>query len=132
MTSTTKAQQASKPAALKYRVAVRHIAQDQGWTFTQVATNVDQFTKGEVTIQVHHSPTHLITRAELADPKGQNDMAGSQGKMFTVQAWLTGVADPINPKTGKGKRFIRLTDDQVASFESGKGLGLIKTIQPKA
>lgn len=125
MTVTSKA-----PTGTKYRVAIRVIAADNGWKFEQLSTSVDRFTKGKTVVDVAHSPTNLISTAEKVEGNSHT-RAGSQGKMFTVQAWLTGVADPIDPKTGKGKRFIRLTPEQVLKFESNKGIALIKVIDSK-
>lgn len=115
----------------KYRVAIRVIGIDNGWKFDQISTSTDRFTKGKTVVDVVHSPTNLISTAEKVEGNSHTQ-AGSQGKMFTVQAWLTGVADPIDSKTGKGKRFIRLTPEQVLKFESGKGVALIKTLDTAA
>lgn len=126
MSTTTKV-----PNGTKYRVAIRVIAQDNSWKFEQISTSTDRFTKGKQVIDVVHSPTNAISTAEKVEGNSHT-RAGTQGKMFTVQAWLTGIADPIDPKTGKGKRFIRLTPEQMLKFESGKGVALIKAMEPAA
>lgn len=104
--------------ATKYRVAVRQIAVDNGWTFSQTSAATDRFSKGSTTVDVHHSPSHLISNAEIATPKGLDTIKGS-GKMFEVQAVLTGVADPDH------SHFIRLSGEQVVKFESGQGIAKI-------
>ena len=115
------------PAATKYRIAIRQIAVDNGWTFKQLNPSVDRFTKGNQRVDVQHGPSNLIAAAERAVG---NSIArsGTQGKMFVVQSWLTGVKDEINPKTGKGSNFIRLTPEQVAKFESGQGIAKIASV----
>lgn len=114
------------PAGTKYRVAIRQIAVDNGWTFKQLNAGVDRFTKGDQRVDVSHGPSNLIASAERAIGNSIA-RAGTQGKMFVVQSWLTGVKDEINPKTGKGSNFIRLTPEQVAKYESGKGIAKIST-----
>lgn len=117
------------PDGAKYRVAIRFIAEANGWVFTQIDTATDSFTRGEETVVVTHTPSQRIKAAQYAS--GEHfDTAGPQGKMFTVQAWLTGVADPINPATGKGSNFIRLSPELVKKYESGRGLAKIAVIEP--
>jgi hypothetical protein len=129
MTLTTTAQEITAsikvlPPATKYRIKVRFIAVDNGWEFEQIAPNVDRFTKGNARVDVTHGSRDLIVHAERAVGNSVAS-AGKQGKMFTVQAWLTGVADPIDPKTGKGRNFIRLSVEETAKLESGQGLAKI-------
>ena len=113
----------------KYRVAVRVIAVDNKWTYEQFGP-IDRFSKGNVVIDVTYGPSNSISTAEKV-AGNSHTLTGSTGKMFVVQEWLTGIKDPINPKTGKGVRFIRLTTDQVTKFESGKGIALIKAAEVK-
>ena len=113
----------------KYRVAIRHIGVDNSWTFDQPDASRDVFTRGDEKITVHHNHNNAITAAERQVGKDANveSLPSSRGKMFVVQEWLTGIEDTYDPKTGKGKRFIRLTDEQVRRFESGQGMAKIKT-----
>lgn len=106
-----------KPAT-KYRVAIRDIAIRNGWTFEQVSESTDRFEKNNSVALVHHGPSNLITRAELTTPKG-TQVSAKSGKMFDVQAWLTGVADPDR------SNFIRLSPEQVKKFESGESIAKI-------
>jgi hypothetical protein len=108
--------------ATKYRVEIRKIAVANGWEFEQLADNprVDRFTKGKTVVDVTHGPSNLITTAEKLDGK-ELVPAPSNGKMFTVQAWLTGIADPDH------SRSIRLSREQAAANESGQGLAKIVT-----
>lgn len=123
----TTSKQAKVTNSTKYRVAIRSIAVDQGWAFSQISSETDLFTKDGVSIRVHHGPSQLISFAEKADEKGSYDqlVKGAGKKMFKVQSWLTGVADPEH------RNYIRLSDEQVAEFESGKGLAMVKVL-PKA
>ena len=50
--------------ATKYRVAIRDIAVANGWTFNQLSTSIDQFTKGDDVVAVQHGPSNLISTAE--------------------------------------------------------------------
>jgi cell division septation protein DedD len=108
-----------KPAT-KYRVAIRDIAVTNGWTFRQLSPSIDQFTKDDAVIAVEHGPSNLITRAERLVGDKQLDTARKRGKMFDVQAWLTGQPDPDQ------QRYIRLSADQVRRYESGQGIAKIE------
>jgi hypothetical protein len=107
-----------KPAT-KYRVAIRDIAVSQGWTFEQRSVQTDRFTKGATTIDVHHGPSNLIRSAEILVPGKPIKRIEGGGKMFEVQAVLTGQPDPTH------KRFIRLNNEQIARYESGQGIAKI-------
>lgn len=111
--------------ATKYRVAIRDIAISHGWEFTQIATSTDRFTKGGATIDVHHGPSNLITVAEKVDGKSITKTSRS-GKMFDVQAWLTGTPDPDRTN------YIRLTEEQIRAYESGQGKAKIAVIDAPA
>lgn len=104
--------------ATKYRVAIRDMAIANGWTFTQVGS-LDRFEKGDQVVAVEHGPSNLITRAAKSVANRQFDETPRAGKMFVVQEWLTGVADPDH------SRFIRLTPEQVRKYESGQGIAKI-------
>ena len=106
--------------ATKYRVAIRDIAIRNAWTFTQVSDRTDRFEKKGTVVDVHHGPSNLIVKAEKVDGKSHVE-TGRGGKMFDVQAWLTGVADP------ERENYIRLSPEQVAKFESGQGIAKIST-----
>lgn len=112
----------------KYRVAIRTIAVDNGWTFDQPDFSRDVFTRDGETLTVHHNHNNAITAAERQVNPDANveSLPSTRGKMFVVQEWLTGIEDTYDPKTGKGKRFIRLTPEQVKRFESGQGIAKIK------
>lgn len=109
--------------ATKYRVAIRDIAIANDWTFTQVSPTLDRFEKGDQVVAVEHGPSNLITRAAKSVGKKQFDETPRAGKMFVVQEWLTGVADPDH------QRFIRLTPEQVRKYESGQGIAKIAMAQ---
>jgi len=67
MSTTTNATPSTTKLAggVLYRVAVRAQAVAQGWTFTQTATGVDTFTKGDTTVQLKHGPKSIMVSAEL-------------------------------------------------------------------
>lgn len=104
--------------ATKYRVAIRDIAIQNGWRFEQLG-RIDRFTKGDEVVAVEHGPSNLITRAERAKGTNHFETARNRGKMFDVQAWLTGVPDP------EQERYIRLSPEQVRKYESGQGIAKI-------
>lgn len=102
--------------ATKYRVAVRDIAIQNGWTFTQLNPQLDKFEKNGTVIAVSHGPSNLISTAEKLTADNKHDVTERSGKMFQVQEWLTGIADPNH------ERYIRLTPEQVKRYESGQGI----------
>ena len=108
--------------ATKYRVAIRDIAVANGWTFNQLSTSIDQFTKGDDVVAVQHGPSNLISTAERRIGDKGHDVVSRAGKMFQVQAWLTGQPDPDHT------RYIRLTPEQVRRYESGQGIAKISRI----
>jgi hypothetical protein len=122
MSTTTTAVQSN---ATKYRVAVRVIGVDNKFVFAQVDPFTDSFTRGDTVIHVRHNGNDRITEAEMVQGDSITRLPSSRGKMFVVQEWLTGIADEYDPKTGKGKRFINLSPEQVKLFESGKGVAKI-------
>ena len=111
-TSTTK-------PATKYRVAIRDQAVNNGWVFTPLGEAIDRFEKGNVVIDVTHGPSDLITTAEKVDGKSHVKVP-KKGKMFVVQEWITGIADPDQ------ERFIRLTPEQIRQYESGQGIAKVR------
>ncbi|WP_457095118.1 hypothetical protein [Mycobacteroides abscessus] len=113
-------------SATKFRVAVRYAAQANGWVFEQISTNVDQYTKGDTVVHVHHGASDLVTRAEKLEGTKPIDqiIPGSKLKVERVHNWLA-------PKD-KATDFLRVPAAQVAEYESGKGLALIKVMdEPK-
>lgn len=127
-TLTAPSAEITVPANTKYRVAIRSIAVDNGWTFDQPDASRDVFTRDGETLTVHHNHNNAITAAErqVSPDANVESLPSTRGKMFVVQEWLTGIEDTYDPKTGKGKRFIRLTPEQVKRFESGQGIAKIK------
>lgn len=113
---------ATTTPATKYRVAIRDIAVANGWTFDQLSTSLDQFTKGDDVIVVAHGPSNLISTAERRIGDKGHDVVSRSGKMFQVQAWLTGQPDPDHT------RYIRLSAEQVRKYESGQGIAKIARI----
>lgn len=117
----------------KYRVAIRDIGQQAGWTFTQVATSTDRFTQGEVTWDATYTAGDRLREVEkVVKGAAPVRMDWKRGKLFRLQEALTGIADEYDPKTGKGKRFIRLSADQVKTYESGRGIAKIASITKEA
>lgn len=113
-------------SATKFRVAVRYAAQANGWTFEQISTNVDQYTKGQTTVHVHHGASDLVTKAEKLEGAKpiEQIIPGSKLKVEKVHNWLA-------PKD-QATEFLKVPADKVAEFESGKGLALIKVMdEPK-
>ncbi|SHT84073.1 Uncharacterised protein [Mycobacteroides abscessus subsp. abscessus] len=113
-------------SATKFRVAVRYAAQANGWTFEQISTNVDQYTKGQTTVHVHHGASDLVTKAEKLEGTKpiEQIIPGSKLKVEKVHNWLA-------PKE-QATEFLKVPADKVAEFESGKGLALIKVMdEPK-
>lgn len=114
-------------SATKFRVAVRFAAHANGWAFEQISTNIDQYTKGDTVVHVHHGASDLVTKAEKLEGTKPIDqiIPGSKLKVERVHNWLA-------PKD-KATDFLKVPAAQVAEYESGKGLALIKVIdEPKA
>ncbi|SKX80727.1 Uncharacterised protein [Mycobacteroides abscessus subsp. bolletii] len=114
-------------SATKFRVAVRHAAQANGWAFEQISTNTDAYTKGDTVVHVHHGASDLVTKAEkLVGTKPiEQIIPGSKLKIEKVHNWLAA--------KDQATEFLRVPADKVAEFESGKGLALIKVMdEPKA
>lgn len=109
-------------SATKFRVAVRYAAQANGWAFEQISTNVDQYTKGQTTVHVHHGASDLVTKAEKLEGAKpiEQIIPGSKLKVEKVHNWLA-------PKD-QATEFLKVPADKVAEFESGKGLALIKVM----
>ncbi|SIB67357.1 hypothetical protein [Mycobacteroides abscessus] len=113
-------------SATKFRVAVRFAAHANGWAFEQISTNVDQYTKGDTVVHVHHGASDLVTKAEKLEGTKPIDqiIPGSKLKVERVHNWLA-------PKD-KATDFLKVPAAQVAQYESGKGLALIKVMdEPK-
>lgn len=130
-TSTAKASTAKAQTLTPgqvYRIALRAKAVQLGWTFSQLSTsNTDSFTKGEVTIHVHHSAADILTGGQVTDGKALDSLKGT-GKWEQAQAKLSG-------SKWNGKRVVLSKADRAAlaaAHPLGKGLGLIKGTAAKA
>lgn len=110
--------------ATKYRIAVRALAVEKGWKFVQTTTGTDRFERAGVVVDVHHGQANRIAAAEMTDGKSFAKTTRA-AKMLQVQTWLTGEA------VDRFKTSANFSDEQLAQFESGKGIALIKKIAPK-
>lgn len=128
-TPAAKAPAAATPApalkpvkvATKYRVAIRDIAVEVGWTMTQISTNIDRFERAGVVLDVHHGPADRIVAAEKVEGNSHTWVAehGHDRKMFRVRDALVGTKNPS---------YLVLTPEQVARYESGRGIAAVKVI----
>ena len=100
----------------RYRVAMRYLADADGWVVRQPSPLVDQFERGGVVIRAHYSPGDLLRSAEMMVPGQSVVRTPSRKAMFVLQEWVTGIPDP------KYMRYMPMPKEQVVKYESGKGL----------
>jgi hypothetical protein len=111
------------PLARKYRVQIRELAKEAGWSFRQTSTATDRFEREGTVVEVHHGKGDRIAAAEIAGPDHTDQLPGkSRGKWFVVREWLTG---------DTSRTYKPLDDETVAKYESNKGIALVKTMAPK-
>jgi len=112
MSTTTKS--APITAISKYRALFLILAAEQGWKYTQVLTQVDQFTKGDHVITVKWGATQMVeflhTQGKAIAPNGQ--VAG--GAASKLQKLQTQMGKPM----ADGKKWAKLSPTKVKELET--------------
>lgn len=111
---------------LLYRVAIRVISSEQGWSFQQLATGVDQFSKGGVVIQASYSPkSNLVGAQQVKGDSISSILGGSKGKLENLKLWLEG-----QPAVKVPARWVAGSAERAKATSSP--LAEVKVIEPKA
>ena len=123
-----------KVSAPWMRAAILTQALAQGFTWSQVATNTDQYTKGTKVITVSWS--NVVTGATIQEGKGSPKTlaAGHQGKLQIITTALGHKAMTVTQKWSASDLFIQESKDgqkNKASTEELKALA-VATFKPMA
>lgn len=118
----------SNASITKYRALFLILAQEKGWKFAQLQTQVDQYTKGQETITVKWAPTAMT---EYLHTKGKNVVnhvtPGHQAKLQKLQAAMGG--EDLGTK-----KWPKLSAAKVAELESiaARSFQVIEVAEPAA
>lgn len=126
MTSTAAAQTSTITitSITKYRALFLVLAGEQGWSFTQVATNVDQYKKGSEVVTLNWGATQL---KGLSHTKGKTMVSLVEGaKGAKLQRAQSAMGKPMELTAKWGK----LSPAKVAELEA-LALATFQVITPK-